>query len=131
MKKWTQGPCLLSGCRPAAARAVLKIADRSLRLTHLSKIFWPDLGLTKADLIQYYTSVAHVLLPHLRQRAMVMKRYPNGVGGDFFYMKRTPSPRPAWLTTCAIEHASGSVIDFPVVQDLASLLWIVNLGALI
>jgi bifunctional non-homologous end joining protein LigD len=61
---------------------------------------------------------------------MVMKRYPNGAAGEFFFMKRAPSPRPSWITTCSIEHASGSVIDFPIVQDLASLLWIINLGCI-
>ena len=59
-----------------------------------------------------------------------MKRYPHGAAGPFFFMKRTPSPRPAWLQTCAIEHASGNVIDFPVIQDLAALLWVVNLGCI-
>jgi bifunctional non-homologous end joining protein LigD len=69
-------------------------------------------------------------LPHLRDRAMVMKRYPHGADGPFFFMKRAPSPRPDWIETCAIEHASGSIIDFPMVQDLASLLWVVNLGCI-
>jgi bifunctional non-homologous end joining protein LigD len=61
---------------------------------------------------------------------MVMKRYPNGAAGDYFFMKRAPSPRPPWIETCAIEHGSGSVIDFPIVQDLLSLLWVVNLGCI-
>jgi bifunctional non-homologous end joining protein LigD len=61
---------------------------------------------------------------------MVMKRYPNGIGGDFFFMKRAPSPRPAWIETCAIEHSSGSVIDFPIINDMASLLWVINLGCI-
>jgi bifunctional non-homologous end joining protein LigD len=61
---------------------------------------------------------------------MVMKRYPNGYAGDFFFMKRTPSPRPEWLQTCSIEHASGNVIAFPMIQDLAALLWAVNLGCI-
>jgi bifunctional non-homologous end joining protein LigD len=61
---------------------------------------------------------------------MVMKRYPNGAAGDFFFMKRAPSPRPSWIETCAIEHASGNVIDFPIIQDLPSLLWVVNLGCI-
>jgi bifunctional non-homologous end joining protein LigD len=74
--------------------------------------------------------VAPYLLPHLRDRAMVMKRYPNGAAGDFFFMKRAPSPRPDWIETCAIRHASGNVIDFPIVQDLLSLLWVVNLGCI-
>ena len=59
-----------------------------------------------------------------------MKRYPNGIGGKWFFMKNTPSPRPEWLETCEIEHDSGNVIAFPLVQDLVSLLWVVNLGCI-
>jgi bifunctional non-homologous end joining protein LigD len=108
----------------------LDAGGKKVRLTNLGKVFWPDLGITKRDLLQYYIDLAPVLLPHLADRAMVMKRYPNGIGGDFFFMKRAPSPRPEWIETCAIEHASGSVIDFPVIGDLASLLWVVNLGCI-
>src|SRR5262249_10826416 len=82
------------------------------------------------DLIQYYADVARYLLPHVRDRAMVMKRYPNGAAGDFFFMKRAPSPRPDWIRLCRIEHSSGDVIDFPMIQDLASLLWVINLGCI-
>src|SRR5678809_56590 len=63
-------------------------------------------------------------------RAMVMKRYPNGIAGDFFFMKRAPSPRPEWIETCAIEHASGNIIDFPIIADLAALVWVINLGCI-
>jgi bifunctional non-homologous end joining protein LigD len=108
----------------------LDAGGKKVRLTNLGKVFWPDLGITKRDLLQYYIDLAPVLLPHLADRAMVMKRYPNGIAGDFFFMKRAPSPRPEWIETCAIEHASGSVIDFPVIGDLASLLWVVNLGCI-
>jgi bifunctional non-homologous end joining protein LigD len=103
-----------------------------VKLTNLGKVFWPEQGggITKRDLLQYYVDVAPYLLPHLHDRAMVMKRYPNGATGKCFFMKRVPEPHPDWLETCAIEHKSGSVIDFPVVQDLASLLWIVNLGCI-
>jgi bifunctional non-homologous end joining protein LigD len=93
-------------------------------------VFWPAIGLTKGDLLQYYADVAGVLLPHIRDRAMVMKRYPNGAAGPFFFMKRAPTPRPAWIETCSIEHDSGNVIDFPMVQDRAALLWVVNLGCI-
>jgi bifunctional non-homologous end joining protein LigD len=103
---------------------------RDVRLTNLQKTFWPELGITKGQLIQYYADISPFLLPHLRDRAMVMKRYPHGYAGTFFFMKRTPSPRPEWLQTCSIEHASGSVIDFPLIQDLAALLWVVNLGCI-
>jgi bifunctional non-homologous end joining protein LigD len=108
----------------------LKVPGGTVHLTNLDKIFWPDLGLSKRDLLQYYADVSTWLLPHLKDRAMVMKRYPNGIRGEFFFMKRTPSPRPEFLSTCSIEHASGNVIDFPMIQHLASLLWLVNLGCI-
>jgi bifunctional non-homologous end joining protein LigD len=108
----------------------LSFGGRTLKLTNLDKIFWPEREITKRDLLQYYADISPVLLPHLRDRAMVMKRYPNGARGKCFFMKRAPSPRPDWIETCAIEHASGSIIDFPMVQDLASLLWVVNLGCI-
>ena len=108
-----------------AEQVELHLAGRSVRLTNLKKLFWPELGLTKRDLLQYYADVAPVLLPHLKDRAMVMKRYPHGASGDFFFMKRAPSPRPDWIEICSIKHASGNVIDFPMIQDLAALLWVV------
>jgi bifunctional non-homologous end joining protein LigD len=108
----------------------LTLAGRSVKLTNLNKPFWPELGLVKRDLLQYYADVAPVLLPHLRDRAMVMKRYPHGAGGEFFFMKHAPEHRPDWLTLCSIEHASANVVDFPVIDDLAALLWVVNLGCI-
>jgi bifunctional non-homologous end joining protein LigD len=110
--------------------ATVELDGRRVALTNLRKIYFPKLKLTKGDLLRYYVSVADVLLPHIRDRAMVMKRYPHGVTGDFFYMKRTPSPRPPWIRTCAVEHRSGNVIDFAVIDDLLSLLWLVNLGCI-
>ena len=108
----------------------LAVAGREVRLTNLRKLFWPERGITKGALIQYYADVAPVLLPHIRDRAMVMKRYPHGAAGAFFFMKRAPSPRPAWIRTCAIDHDSGNVIDFPVIDDVPSLLWVINLGCI-
>jgi len=108
----------------------LEVNSRLVKLTNLDKPFWPKLGITKRDLIQYYINIAPALLPHLKDRAMVMKRYPNGAGEDFFFMKRAPSPRPAWIEICSIEHSSGNVIDFPMIQDLASLMWVINLGCI-
>jgi bifunctional non-homologous end joining protein LigD len=101
-----------------------------VRLSNLDKLFWKDERITKGDLIQYYADVAPVLLPHIRDRAMVMKRYPHGAAGGFFFMKRAPSPRPSWIRTCRIGHDSGNVIDFPVIDDLPSLLWVINLGCI-
>jgi bifunctional non-homologous end joining protein LigD len=111
-------------------QVVLQCDGKDVRLTNLRKIFWADLRLTKGDLLQYYADIADLLLPHLRDRAMVMKRYPHGAAGPFFFMKRAPSPRPAWIETCSIEHSSGNVIDFPVIQDRAALLWVINLGCI-
>jgi len=108
----------------------VEVNGRVVKLTNLDKLFWPKRGVTKRDLIQYYLDVAPVLLPHLKDRAMVMKRYPNGAAGDFFFMKRAPSPRPSWIEICSIEHSSGNVINFPMIQDLASLMWVINLGCI-
>lgn len=116
---------------PATAIDLEVNADgRQVRLTNLQKPFWPDLGITKAMLIQYYADVAPVLLPHLVNRAMVMKRYPNGAYSDFFFQKRAPEPRPDWIDICSIVHDSGNIIDFPVIRDLPSLLWVINLGCI-
>ena len=108
----------------------LEIDGRVVKLTNLDKPFWPKLGITKSDLIQYYINIAPALLPHLTDRAMVMKRYPNGAAGEFFFMKRAPSPRPDWIEICSIEHSSGNIIDFPMIQDLPSLIWVINLGCI-
>jgi bifunctional non-homologous end joining protein LigD len=110
--------------------ATVAVAGREVRLTNLRKPFWPERGITKGALIQYYADVAPVLLPHIRNRAMVMKRYPHGAAGAFFFMKRAPVPRPSWIRTCSIDHDSGNVIDFPVIDDLAALMWVVNLGCI-
>jgi bifunctional non-homologous end joining protein LigD len=119
----------------------VSVDGREVRLTNLRKLFWPDLKITKGALIQYYVDMAAVLLPHIRDRAMVMKRYPHGWDAPFFFMKRAPTPRPAWIRTCAIDHgsrstgtpsrhSSGGVIDFPVIDDVASLMWVINLGCI-
>lgn len=108
--------------------ATIKVSRKELRLSNLGKIYFPEAGHTKGDLLRYYDAVAPVLLPHLKDRAMVMKRFPNGIHGKMFFMKRTPDGAPEWVERCDIEHKSKSVIDFPMAQDLASLLWLVNLG---
>jgi bifunctional non-homologous end joining protein LigD len=110
--------------------ATFEFGNKTVALTNLRKVFWKKLNITKRDLIQYYVDVSDSLLPHLADRAMVMKRYPNGAEGDFFYMKRAPSPRPKWIETCSITHGSGNIIDFPIVQDVPSLMWIINLGCI-
>ena len=113
---------------PECKELLVRAGKRGVKLTNLGKIFFPEAGITKRELLQYYIDVAPALVPHLKGRAMVLKRYPNGIDGKFFFMKRTPAGAPSWLKCCRIEHASGSVIDFPIVDDLIALLWIVNLG---
>lgn len=108
---------------------ILKFGEREVRVTNLRKLFWNKLKITKRDLLQYYADISPWLLPHIEGRAMVMKRYPNGAEGDFFYMKRAPEPRPDWIDICAIPHNAG-VVKFPIVQDLPSLLWLINLGCI-
>jgi bifunctional non-homologous end joining protein LigD len=108
----------------------VRVGQQSVKLTNLDKLFWPKLGITKRDLIQYYLDVAPALLPHLEDRAMVMKRYPHGAGGEFFFMKRAPTPRPDWIEICNIEHESGNIINFPMIQDVVALMWVINLGCI-
>ena len=108
---------------------ILRFGERQVQLTNLRKIFWKKLKLTKRDLLQYYADISRWLLPHLVDRAMVMKRYPNGAEGDFFYMKRAPEPRPDWIEICAIPHSEG-LVNFPMIQDLPSLMWVINLGCI-
>ena len=115
---------------PASGSAKLRVDGKDVQLTNLDKPFWPERGITKGNLIQYYADVAPLLLPHVRDRAMVMKRYPHGVSGAFFFMKRAPTPRPAWIETCGIDHGSKGVIDFPMIGDRPSLLWVINLGCI-
>ena len=106
------------------------IGGREVNLTNQEKVFFPRLGVTKGDVVQYYVDVADAVLPHVRRRPMQMKRYPNGVEGDFFYQKRVPQPHPDWLETVHINYPSGNEADFPLVTDAAGLAWIANLGCI-
>ncbi|MBU6424214.1 MAG: non-homologous end-joining DNA ligase [Chloroflexota bacterium] len=108
----------------------MRIGGRDVALTNQEKVFFPALGLTKGDLVEYYVDLAEVVLPHVRQRPAQMKRYPNGVEGDFFYQKRVPVRHPEWLETVRIDFPSGRSADFPVLEDPASLAWSANLGCI-
>jgi bifunctional non-homologous end joining protein LigD len=109
---------------------IVGVGGREVRLTNLNKPFWPARGISKRDLLQYYLDVAPVLLPHIRDRAMVLRRYPDGAEGKSFFMKEAPSPRPPWIRICPIDHGDGKVVRFPVVDDEPSLLWCINLGCI-
>jgi bifunctional non-homologous end joining protein LigD len=109
----------------------LEADGRELRVSNLHKLYWPDDGITKGDLLAYYWNVADLLLPHLRDRPLTMKRMPNGLAGEPFYEKQVPAHAPEWLPTAAVATEEDSrVVEFVLAQDLASLLYVVNLGCI-
>jgi bifunctional non-homologous end joining protein LigD len=110
-----------------------RVADikRRLRISNPDKPFFPDDGYTKGDLLQYYTSIAPALLPHLAGRALSLARYPDGAAGDYFYEKQCPSHAPGWIVRAPL-HSShrDEPIEFCTAPDLASLVWVANLGCI-
>jgi bifunctional non-homologous end joining protein LigD len=101
----------------------VEVEGRRLSLSNLDKVMYPSTGFTKGQVIDYYTRVAPVLLPHLRDRPLTLKRYPNGIEGQYFYEKRCPSHAPDWVRS---QEASG--INFCVCDDLPTLVWLANLA---
>jgi bifunctional non-homologous end joining protein LigD len=118
----------------ARERFVVQIEDRDLELSNLDKLMYPRAGFTKGEVIDYYTRLAPVLLPHLRDRAVTRIRYPNGVEGAHFFEKNAPGGTPDWvrLETLPVPGSTKSreTIDFVVVDELATLVWLANLAAL-
>jgi bifunctional non-homologous end joining protein LigD len=109
--------------------AEVAVGGRVVRLTTLDRVLWPEAGFTKADMVDYYASVAPALLPHLAGRPLTLHRFPDGVGGPHFFQTRTP-PHPDWVATQRMwTFTSGKEVDAPVVGDLPSLLWAANLSA--
>jgi bifunctional non-homologous end joining protein LigD len=115
--------------RPASD--IVRDGSRELRLSNLDKLFWPDDGITKGDLIDYYRQVAPVLVPHLRDRPFTMRRYPDGAAGKAFFQKHAPSHMPTWIKTFeAAASSKEKAIDYPIVNDELALLWMVNMGCI-
>ena len=109
----------------------MRIGRYDVVVTNLDKVFFPQSGLTKGDLIRHYVELAECILPNVGRRPMQMLRYPHGVEGDFFYQKRVPNPHPDWLETVHIVFpGSGRTADFPVMTNAAGLAWIANLGCI-
>jgi bifunctional non-homologous end joining protein LigD len=107
------------------------VEGRTLRLTNLDKVLYPETGFTKGDLIGYYAAVAPALLPHLRDHPLTLKRYPDGVQGEHFYEKQCPSHRPEWVQTTAVwSGRTEREIDYCLCQDLPTLVWLGNLADL-
>ena len=111
--------------------AEVNIGGKRLKLSNLDKVLYPAVGFTKAQVIDYYVRIAPVLLPHLRDRPLTMKRYPDGVDRPYFYEKRCPSHRPKWVQTADIwSDGKQGVIPFCLINDLPSLVWAANLADL-
>ena len=109
----------------------VQIEGRTLKLTNLEKVLYPDVGFTKAQVIDFYTRIAPVLLPHTREHPLTLKRYPNGVYGEFFYEKNCPKHRPPWVQTATV-WSGGNNRDmyYCLCQDLPTLVWLANLATL-
>ncbi|MCL6612190.1 MAG: non-homologous end-joining DNA ligase [Peptococcaceae bacterium] len=103
---------------------IARVEGREVKLTNLDKVFWPD-GLTKAHLVKYYLDISPVVVPHLRNRPLVMKRYPDGINGESFYQKECPEYAPDWIETYPVRH-SEKVINYIVCNDAATLAWLAN-----
>src|SRR6266511_681430 len=115
----------------APAGTEVEIEDKRLKLSNLDKVLYPEAGFTKGQIIDYYTRVAPAVLPHLKNRPLTLKRYPNGVDQGHFYEKRCPSHRPEWVKTAPVSSTRhGGPIDYCVCNDLATLVWVANLASI-
>lgn len=111
--------------------AGLEVEGRMIAVSNLEKVMYPEANFRKADVIHYYIRIAPYVLPHLRNRALTLKRYPNGVNGEFFYEKRSPAHRPPWVKTAAIWSGQNEGnIDYTLANDLPTLVWAANLADL-
>src|SRR4051812_4853691 len=114
-----------------STKTKVHVGHHTLTLSNLDKVLYPNGGFTKAAVIDYYTRIAAALLPHLHDRPVTLKRYPNGVDQPFFYEKRCPSHRPAWVQTADVwSERSQEDIEFCVINDLETLVWVANLADL-
>src|SRR5204862_4672041 len=112
-------------------KAELVVEGKKLAVSNLNKVLYPKVGFTKGQVIDYYIRIAPVLLPHLRDRPLTMKRYPNGVESEFFYEKNCPSHRPKWVQTAKVwSEGNQRIMYYCVVNDLPTLVWAANLADL-
>jgi len=110
-------------------KSQLVVEGRTLAVSNLDKVLYPKAGFTKGDLIHYYIQIAPVLLPHLKDRPLTMKRYPDGVEAEFFYEKNCPSHRPKWVQTATVwSEGNQRNMDYCLAQDLPTLVWAANLA---
>lgn len=112
-------------------RWLARAGDKELKLSNLDKVYWPEEGYTKGDLLTYYFNVSRTMLPHVYDRPLTLKRMPEGVSGPFFYEKNAPSYAPSWLPRLPVRsEGEGKTINFMTVHDVADMLWIANLGGI-
>jgi len=110
--------------------ATLDIGGKQVQVSNLNKVFYPKTGFTKGEVIDYYIKISPVLLPHLHNRPISLKRYPDGVEGFFFYEKQCPEHRPQWIKTIKVDKSDGSDINYCAMNDLPALVWAANLADL-
>ena len=117
---------------PEGTTGPVNIGGREVKLSNLHKVLYPASGFTKADVIDYYARIAPVIIPHLRGRPLTLKRYPNGVDSEFFYEKMCPAHRPDWVSTTKVVSEGGKrpFVQYCVVDDVATLVWVANLASL-
>ena len=113
-------------------RVETEVEGRRLSLSHLDKVLFPEVGFTKGQLIDYYVRIAPVMLPHLRDRPVTFRRFPDGVEGQGFFEKHVPSHAPEWVRSVTVPSsgADGGSVEYPVVGDVATLVWAANLGTI-
>ena len=108
----------------------MRVGRQNVTISNPDKVFFPAPGLTKGDLVAYYLDLADCVLPHLRRRPFHLKRFPNGVAGEFFHQKRVPATHPAYVDEVPVSFPSGHSTVFAVVDNAAALAWVVNLGCI-
>lgn len=118
----------------AGSRITVRVGERQLTLSNLEKVLYPRTGFTKGEVLDYYTRIAPVLLPHIRDRAMTFVRFPDGVTGDSFFEKNVPRHAPDWVRTARLTVGGRSkdpeIVTYPLIDDLPELVWAANLAAL-
>ena len=115
----------------AVSATTVRVGRQKVSFSNLHKVLYPEAGFTKGEVIEYHLRIAHAMLPHLKNRALTLKRYPNGIDGFFFYEKNCPSHRPPWLDTANVPTANRvGGINFCLANDAASLAWVANLASL-
>ena len=117
-----------------STKVTVQVDDRTLTLSNLEKVLYPDTGFTKGEVIDYYTRITPVLLPHVRERPLTFKRYPDGVDGKFFFEKNAPSHTPDWIRRVRLPSPGSTknrdTIDYAILCELATIVWAANLATL-